>query len=109
MTILEFPSLGGRRQRPVPPHALPGGAHPARPVGPAQDGLQRFQLRQLINEMLADPDLDPGIYFSLLEHLAENPGHPEQALLAHLRDVQDAADLPPYKSHSKPAMPPAEP
>ena len=32
---------------------------------------------------------------SLLGRLAANPGHPEQALLAHLGDVQDPEDLPP--------------
>jgi hypothetical protein len=49
------------------------------------------------------------MYVSLLGHLAENPGHPELALLAHLSDVQDPDDLPPYKAHRKPAIPPAEP
>jgi hypothetical protein len=47
--------------------------------------------------------------FSLLELLAQNPGHPELALLAHLRNVPNPADLPPYKAHRKPAIPPAEP
>jgi hypothetical protein len=35
---------------------------------------------------------------SLLEHLAENPGRPELALLAHLRDVQNPDDLPPCRA-----------
>ncbi|MBT2551423.1 hypothetical protein [Arthrobacter sp. ISL-65] len=109
MTILEFPPLGDYRQRHAKPHAVMGVGHEAPPVGAAQGGLLQFQLRRLINEILADPDLDPDMYFSLLEHLAENPGHPEQALLVHLRDVHDPADLPPCNVRRKPEMPPDEP
>ncbi|MBT2550899.1 hypothetical protein [Arthrobacter sp. ISL-65] len=109
MTILEFPPRGDYRQRHATPPAGPGMDHVAPPVGAAHDGLLQFQLRRLINEILADPDLDPDMYFSLLEHLAENPGHPDQALLNYLRDVQDPAELPPYNAGRKPAMPPGEP
>ena len=78
------------------------------PVQTSQGGLLQFQLTRLINEILADQDLDPEMYVSLLGHLAENPGHPELALLAHLRDVQDPDDLPPYKARRKPAIQQAE-
>ena len=99
MTILEL-SPGEYRQRHAPPPAVPDvdqSAQPA-PVETSQGGLLQFQLTRLINEILADPDLDPEMYVSLLEHLGENPGHPELALLAHLRDVQNPDDLPPCKA-----------
>jgi hypothetical protein len=41
---------------------------------------------------------------ALLRHLSLNPG---QALLAHLRDVQDPEDLPPFKACRKPTMQPS--
>ena len=111
MTILELPPLGEYRQRHDPPPAVLGVDQPAQPapVETSQGGLLQFQLTRLINEILADQDLDPEMYVSLLGHLAENPGHPELALLAHLRDVQNPDDLPPYKAHRKPPIPPAEP
>ena len=109
MTILSFPHwviAGGGT-----PHSRQCRAsdRSAAPVEATQGGLLQFQLRRLISEILADPALDPDMYFSLIEHLAESPGHPEQALLAHLRDVQDPADLPPYNARRKPPMLPAEP
>jgi hypothetical protein len=110
MTILELPPLGEYRQRHAPPPAVLGVDEPAQPapVETSQGGLLQFQLKRLINEILADQDLDPEMYVSLIGHLAENPGHPELALLAHLRDVQKPDDLPPYKAHRKPGIPPAE-
>lgn len=72
-------------------------------MGPTGPGLLLgFQLKRLVGEILADPDLNPDIFVSLLGRLAANPGHPEQALLAHLGDVQDPEDLPPYKVRKKP-------
>ncbi|MBT2547074.1 hypothetical protein [Arthrobacter sp. ISL-65] len=67
-------------------------------------GLLQFQLTQLIGGILAQQDLDPGIRLALLRHLSQNPGHPEQALLAHLHDVQAPEDLPPFKDCQKPTM-----
>lgn len=100
MTILELPPLGEYRRRHAPPPAVLGVDQPAQPVPveTSQGGLLQFQLTRLINEILADPDLDPEMHGSLLEHLAENPGRPELALLAHLRDVQNADDLPPCRA-----------
>jgi hypothetical protein len=110
MTILEYPPLGDcRRLSPATPKAVQGADRSSPAAGPIQDGLLQFQLGRLINEILDDPDLDPGIYLSLLERLAENPGRPGLALIAHLRDIHDPEDLPPCKSQRKPAMPPAEP
>jgi hypothetical protein len=86
--------------------APPAMADPAQPASPGQAGpgeLLQFQLKQLIRGILAQQDLDPGIRLALLRHLSQNPGHPEQALLAHLRDVQDPEDLPPFKRR-KPTM-----
>jgi hypothetical protein len=89
--------------------------HPARaaqpvPSAPAGRGdLLRFQLKRLVGEILADPDLDPNMYVSLLGHLAKYPGHPEQALLAHLGEVQGQDDLPPYKAGKKPTIQPPHP
>lgn len=91
MTILELCLLGNSEQ--APQAAMPV---PDQPVPPATapDGLLRFQLGRLMRDIVADPDLDPDIYLSLIGHLAVNPGRPERALLAHLCDVLDAEDLP---------------
>ena len=93
MTILDLPPRGDF----TPSNRRPPGTHGADKPVPAEGGLLQFQLRRLITGILADPDLDPDMYVSLARHLAENPGHPEQALLAHLRDVQDPDDLPPFR------------
>ncbi|MBD1542929.1 hypothetical protein G9E11_11845 [Arthrobacter sp. IA7] len=96
MTILQLSTSAGQ-QRKTPPTTAPRLDRPATPVGVSSDGLLQFQLQRLIGKILADPDLDPDVYMSLTGHLAANPGHPEMALLAHLHDVQDPDDLPPYK------------
>jgi hypothetical protein len=70
-------------------------------------GLLQFQLQRLIDELLAQPDLDPDTRISLLVHVAENPGCPDEALLAHLRYIQDWEDLPPHKTCRMPASPDA--
>lgn len=98
MTILDLPPLENSKQRSMLPSAVPDFAPLLRPHGAATGGLLQFQLRRLIDEILADPDLDPGVFDSLVRQLAEHPGNPEQALLAHLGAVQDSDDLPPFKA-----------
>jgi hypothetical protein len=44
---------------------------------------------RLIGEILGDENLDPTTRLSLLRHISEHPGHPEQAMLAHLHEIQD--------------------
>jgi hypothetical protein len=86
--------------------APPAAADPTQPTLPDPAGpgeLLQFQLKQLIRGILAQQNLDPGIRLALLRHLSQNPGQPEQALLAHLRAVQDPEDLPPFKRR-KPTM-----
>jgi hypothetical protein len=93
--------------RPTADHHQRHPAEAAQPASPGQAGageLMQFQLKQLIRGILAQQDLDPGIRMALLGHLSQNPGHPEQALLAHLREVQDPKDLPPFKARREPTM-----
>jgi hypothetical protein len=85
----------------------PAMAVPAQSASPGQAGpgrLLQFQLKQLIRGILAQQDLDPGIRMVLLRHLSQNPGHPEHALLAHLRAVQEPEDLPPFRACRKLTM-----
>ena len=44
------------------------------------------QVLDIIQSVLATTDARSEVRRRLLRHLAENPGHPEQALLDHLRD-----------------------
>ncbi|MGN7253352.1 hypothetical protein [Arthrobacter sp. SAFR-014] len=44
------------------------------------------QVLDIIHNVLATADPRSEVRRRLLRHLAENPGHPEQALLDHLRD-----------------------
>jgi hypothetical protein len=44
------------------------------------------QVLDIIQSVLATADPRSDVRRRLLRHLAENPGHPEQALLDHLRD-----------------------
>ena len=44
------------------------------------------QVLDIIHTVLATADPRSEVRRRLLRHLAENPGHPEQALLDHLRD-----------------------
>ena len=97
MTILDLPPLDGFTPRTPPPPGAVGSGQPARPGAATGSGLLQFQISRLIGDILADPDLDPDMYVSLAGHLAQNPGHPELALLAHLREVQDPDDLPPVR------------
>ncbi|MFE5837058.1 hypothetical protein [Arthrobacter sp. NPDC056493] len=52
-----------------------------------EEGLRR-QIMGVISHVLADEATDTDVRMALLRHLGENPGSPEQALLAHLRDCQ---------------------
>ncbi|MFE4544992.1 hypothetical protein [Arthrobacter sp. NPDC056727] len=52
------------------------------------DGLRR-QIMGVIGHVLADEATDTAVRMALLRHLGENPGSPELALLAHLRDCGD--------------------
>ncbi|APX00471.1 hypothetical protein [Arthrobacter sp. QXT-31] len=60
----------------------------APPCLPARGGILRRQVLRLIHEVLTDETLDPATSARLLGQLAAHRGHPEQALLAHLLDVQ---------------------
>jgi hypothetical protein len=96
-TLLELSPAGNHRWAQVRPSPAQTPAPDAPPAPPARGGLLQFQLKRLIREILAEPDLDPNVGASLLSHLVGHPRHPERALLAHLRDVQDPEDLPPYR------------
>lgn len=48
----------------------------------------RRQVLEIINEVLNEDSTDPRARLRLLGHVAANPGNPELALLAHLRDCQ---------------------
>lgn len=96
MALLELsPSISHPYRR----NGSPGGQLPvagASPARPAVGNLLQFQLRLLVGEILADPGLDPDMHASLLRHLSVHPGRPEAALLAHLREVIDPGELPPF-------------
>ena len=96
---------GSQWQPPTPerrPASHPAGRSAALPAAPAaghtpqrglqhapQGGILHRQLMRLIGEILGDDDLNPEIRLSLLRHISEHPGHPEQAMLAHLHEIQD--------------------
>jgi hypothetical protein len=101
MTLLELSPAGNHRRQLVRPSAAQTPAPDAPSATPTRGGPLQFQLKRLIGEILAEPDLDPDMGASLLHHLAGHPGHPERALLAHLRDVQDPEDLPPSRASRK--------
>ncbi|MBD1541986.1 hypothetical protein G9E11_06925 [Arthrobacter sp. IA7] len=50
-----------------------------------EEGLRR-QIMGVISHVLTDEGTDLDVRMALLRHLGENPGSPERALLAHLRD-----------------------
>jgi len=52
-----------------------------------EEGL-RHQIMGVITHVLNDEATDSEVRMALLRHLGENPGRPEQALLAHLRDFR---------------------
>lgn len=53
----------------------------------------RRQVMDVIVDVLSAVATGPDVRTSLLRHLEENPGNPEQALLAHLRDPSIADDV----------------
>lgn len=53
-------------------------------------GILQRQLMRLIGEILGDESLNSEVRLRLLRHIAEHPGHPEQAMLAHLHEIRDA-------------------
>jgi hypothetical protein len=55
-------------------------------------GIIRRQVLRLIREVLAEPDIEEEARSGLLRHLAQHPGDPELALLAHLSDWQHRED-----------------
>ena len=100
MTLLHLQTPVNPWQLDVPFRPGPAGALPTRAAdAPSPPGaLLRFQLNRLIDEVLVQPGLDPDTRISLQVHAAESPGRPAHALLAHLRDILDPEDLPPYKA-----------
>jgi hypothetical protein len=54
-----------------------------------EEGLRR-QIMGVITHVLIDEDTDTEVRMALLRHLGENPGSPERALMAHLRDCRGA-------------------
>ncbi|MDP9695926.1 UNVERIFIED_ORG: hypothetical protein J2X79_003503 [Arthrobacter globiformis] len=50
-----------------------------------EEGLRR-QIMGVISHVLTDEGTDLDVRMALLRRLGENPGSPERALLAHLRD-----------------------
>ena len=59
----------------------------------AEDRTMRRQVMDVIINVLSEVATGPDVRISLLRHLEENPGNPEKALLAHLRDRRTADDV----------------
>lgn len=56
----------------------------------------RGQIVDIILDVLSDAEpVRPEVRARMLQHLAENPGHPERALLDHLRDPDIRTDAAP--------------
>jgi hypothetical protein len=56
----------------------------------------RRQIVDIILDVLSDAEpVPPEVRERMLQHLAENPGHPERALLDHLRDPDIRTDAAP--------------
>jgi hypothetical protein len=51
----------------------------------------RWQVLGIIDEVLNNADTLPEARSGLLARIQENPGRPEQALLAHLQDREEPA------------------
>lgn len=56
----------------------------------SDDSTLRSQVLDVIVDVLSATATCPDARVSLLQHLAENPGNPEMALLAHLHDRHEA-------------------
>ncbi|MDQ0620009.1 hypothetical protein [Arthrobacter globiformis] len=84
---------GGTRSGEKPlqqPAHDPAAVTPRRPAQCApQGGILQRQLMRLIGEILGDEGLRSDLRLSLLRHISEHRGHPEQAMLAHLHEIQD--------------------
>ncbi|UKA54594.1 hypothetical protein LFT45_01105 [Arthrobacter sp. FW305-BF8] len=52
-----------------------------------EEGFRR-QIMGVISHVLSDEGTDMDVRMALLRHLGENPGSPERALMAHLRDCK---------------------
>jgi hypothetical protein len=57
--------------------------------------MLRRQVLGIISEVLGGSVTDPLVRLGLLQRMAENPGCPERALLAHLYDRQAQEEPPP--------------
>lgn len=55
-----------------------------------EEGLRR-QIMGVITHVLNDEATDVDVRMALLRRLGENPGSPERALMAHLRDCRARA------------------
>ena len=78
------------RSASIPAPAPAAGHTPQRgPQRAPQGGILQRQLMRLIGEILGDESLNSEVRLRLLRHVAEHPGHPEQAMLAHLHEIQD--------------------
>ena len=83
---------------PAVPCPVPTVGHPATvghtaqrgPEHASRGGILQRQLMRLIGEILGDESLNSEVRLRLLRHIAEHPGHPEQAMLAHLQEIKDA-------------------
>jgi hypothetical protein len=58
----------------------------------SDDSTLRGQVLDVIVDVLSAAATCPDARINLLQHLAENPGNPEMALLAHLNDRHEADD-----------------
>ena len=56
----------------------------------AEDRTMRRPVMDVIVDVLSEVATGADVRISLLRHLEENPGNPEKALLAHLRDRSTA-------------------
>ncbi|WP_395405659.1 hypothetical protein ACHMXB_22305 (plasmid) [Arthrobacter sp. UC242_113] len=95
-------STGPHPRTPTPPSPtadqVPEDAAPSAPA--ARRTLLQFQLGRLIDEILTQTDLEPLVRASLLQHLGAYPEDPGLALLAHLHNVQDPENLPPFQAQT---------
>lgn len=86
MTAVEpYPAAEDYRKEsgPLTP-PVPSGRRP--PAWPAP--VLRRQVLGIICDVIDDPDTDLQVRQGLQQHLDDNPGRPERALLAHLNDWQ---------------------
>jgi hypothetical protein len=80
----------------APIGSSPASGHPpklsVRPPGTTpRTSVLRWQVLGIIDEVLNNADTLPEARSGLLARIQENPGRPEQALLAHLQDREEPA------------------